>query len=77
MDIHKIASFLKKTAKVNVAIGLLLSMLASALIQVVIPGSTLLEVILSVIVTVIFAYLAYRKDDTKGLVAKLYAEGHI
>lgn len=76
MDLKKILTFLKKIAKINVAIGILLSIIASTIIQVAIPGTTLLEVILSVIVTTILAWLSYREQQSKGLVLNVY-EGEV
>jgi hypothetical protein len=72
MDLKKTVTFLKKAMKINVAIGVLLSFLASAIIQIAIPGTTLLEIAASVIVTAILTWLSYREQNTKGLVLNVY-----
>jgi hypothetical protein len=74
MNLKVLAQFLKKVAKVNVAIGLLLAFLASAIIQVSIPGTTVLEVILSVLVTAFISWFTYQKEQEKGIVATIYGE---
>ena len=76
MDPRKVLTFLKKIAKINIAIGILLSIIASTIIQMAIPGTTLLEIAVSVIVTAILTWLSYREQQSKGLVLNVY-EGEV
>lgn len=75
MDIQKLAVYLKKVGKVNIAIGIIASVIANILVQSIIPGHPLSEYVIGAIVNlVIFLVTLFSKKDTveKGIIMALH-----